>query len=96
MELAHELPQTARIDAFDNSDSQFPAKAWVPPNLHFWIHDCFKPFAEDLLGKFDVVNVRFFVTIVTPQTLPPLIQNLMTLLSTYSKISLLCRNEQYA
>jgi hypothetical protein len=43
----------------------------------------FVPPAE-FLGQYDIVNVRFFVAIVTKATLRQLLQNPITLLSNYT------------
>jgi len=51
MEMAQEVEPTARIDAIDISDAQYPAPGWVPQNIHCSTGDRFEPFAKDRLGR---------------------------------------------
>ncbi|KAI2479983.1 Methyltransferase [Pyrenophora tritici-repentis] len=84
-ELATKLSSpTARIDAFDISDLQFPAPAFRPANVHFHIHNSFQPYADTFLGQFDVVHVRFMMCSVDDANARKLLGQLLTLMSTFS------------
>lgn len=72
---------SARLDGFDISLKQFPPQQWLPSNLHLHTHDAFTPFPEEHLGCYDVIHVRFFVTMLGWDNLPLFIENLRTLLS---------------
>ncbi|KAF2246152.1 S-adenosyl-L-methionine-dependent methyltransferase [Trematosphaeria pertusa] len=78
-ELATELP-SASIYAVDISDEQFPPEKWRTPNVSFAAFDCLKPFPEEYLGRFDVVNVRAWLTIVNDDNKDPVLENFLTLL----------------
>ena len=51
-------------------------------NLH--VHDALKPFPEEFRGIYDVVHVRFFVSVIEKGDLARFIGNLMGLLSELS------------
>jgi len=79
MELSEEL-KLAAIDGFDISSDQYPPKAWRPETVNLIVHDAFKPFAEEYQGVYDVVHVRFLLTLVSSDTIQTLLQNLLKLL----------------
>jgi hypothetical protein len=79
-ELAAKLPQST-IDAFDISPAHFPPEAWRLPNVRFVTHDCFKPFAEEFRGQYDVIHIRFWVCVVNDSIVKPVLDNILTLLS---------------
>lgn len=43
--------------------------------------DIHKPIPEELKGKYDIVNVRLFLTVVRNDDPLPILQNLMDMLS---------------
>jgi hypothetical protein len=79
-EVAASLPN-ASFDAVDISADQFPPESFRPPNVRFWTHNCFEPFADEYLGKFDIVNARFWLCIVNDDVADKLLDNFLTLLS---------------
>jgi hypothetical protein len=83
IEVSRELPPSARLDGFDISPDQYPLKEWLPPNVHLYTHDAFTPFPATYIGQYDVVHLRFFLTLLnTGEKVATLIENLMALLST--------------
>lgn len=70
-----------QIYGFDISDGQFPNAALLPDNVSLKQHDAFKPFGEDLIGQFDLVYIRAFVSIVSPDNIDAFLSNIKTLLS---------------
>jgi SAM-dependent methyltransferase len=81
-ELSAELPDTATVKAFDLSGKQFPPPNWRG-KVDFDIVDCFKPIPEQYQGQFDVVNLRFWLCVVNDDSAEQLLENILTLLSTY-------------
>lgn len=81
IELSGSLLPSARLDGFDISLTQFPPQQWLPSNLHLHTHDVFTPFPDEHLGCYDVIHLRFFVTMLNWDNLSPFIENLRTLLS---------------
>lgn len=79
-ELATTLPE-AVFDAVDISAEQYPPEAFRAPNVSFWTHDCFKPFPKEYLGKFNVVNVKFWLCFINDDVADKVFQNVVTLLS---------------
>jgi hypothetical protein len=80
MQLAQHLPHW-QIDGFDISGDQYPYAAWVSPNISLYEHDAFQPFQSEYHGKYDIVNLRFFMTLLNGQNLNQVLQNVMALLS---------------
>ncbi|KAJ5722102.1 hypothetical protein N7488_000137 [Penicillium malachiteum] len=77
--LAHSLPHW-QIDGFDISGDQYPVAAWLPSNVNLHEHDAFQPFPEKYHGKYDIVNVRFFMTLLDSDKIHQLLRNVMALL----------------
>ncbi len=80
-EVSRQLPAKARIDCFDVSSAQYPHQNWLPTNMYLHVHDAFAPFPSDHIGAYDIVHVRFFVTLVSKDSVDGLVGNLMSLLS---------------
>ncbi|KAJ5769371.1 hypothetical protein N7520_003930 [Penicillium odoratum] len=55
---------TIQMDGYDLSDSQFPHKSFLPNNVSLNILDAFGDVPPDLVGKYDVVHLRFWSCIV--------------------------------
>lgn len=79
-ELTRELPQ-AHIDGFDISDEQYPPENWYGPNVSLSKLDIFKPLPEELKRKYDVVHLRFFMTIASDDNVHIVVKNLKAMLS---------------
>ncbi|KAI1465649.1 uncharacterized protein F4812DRAFT_466098 [Daldinia caldariorum] len=79
-ELSDVFPAHAELHGFDISSNQYPPQEWLPKNVFLHEHDAFKPFAPEYLGSFDVVNLRFFITLLNKENIQPLLSNLITLL----------------
>ncbi|KAF2198221.1 hypothetical protein GQ43DRAFT_443550 [Delitschia confertaspora ATCC 74209] len=80
VELSQTLSPDIQIDAFDVSRAQYPPNEWVPGNVKLHTHDAFLPFPEKHVGRYDVVHVRFFVTLLNPENIQRFIQNVVALL----------------
>ncbi|KUI67225.1 hypothetical protein VM1G_02946 [Cytospora mali] len=79
-ELSDALPADSQLHGFDVSGDQYPPKEWLPKNVSLHEHDAFAPFAPEFLGSFDVVNLRFFITLLNGDNIQRLVRNLKTLL----------------
>ncbi|KAI1170441.1 S-adenosyl-L-methionine-dependent methyltransferase [Nemania sp. FL0916] len=79
-ELSDILPTHSELHGFDISHDQYPPKEWLPKNVVLHTHDAFQPFAPEFLGSFDVVNLRFFITLLSEENIHPLLSNLKSLL----------------
>lgn len=53
----------------------------MPGNLHFHTHDAFSPFPPEHQGKYDVVALRFFLTLTNTEKVALLMENFKALLS---------------
>ena len=81
-ELSRERPQ-ALIDGFDISDLNFSPEEWYGPNVSLSKLDIFKPLPEQLKGKYDVVHLRFFMTVISDDNMHIVMKNLKEMLSEY-------------
>lgn len=90
LELANDLASSAQIDGFDISSAQYPPRAWLGTSVNLITHDAFKPFPQEYLGKYDIVHIRFFATIVNDEDAEPLLDNLIALLSTWQVLQIHC------
>ena len=80
IELSQQLP-SAHITGFDISGAQFPPTAWRPQNVELEEHNVLTPFPERHLGKYHVVHVRFFVTLLSSEDqMRAFVENIMSLL----------------
>lgn len=77
-ELAKTLPADAELVGLDYDTSKFPPS--LPSNITLRQANMYEPFPSDLLGKFDVVNVRLIIFALKVGQGTDLVKNLMTLL----------------
>ncbi len=70
-----------RFDSFDISAAQYPVREWLPSNVHPHTHDAFETFPQKHLGTYDVVYIRFLITLVNSENVTTLVRNVMDLLS---------------
>ncbi|KAI0903410.1 hypothetical protein F4823DRAFT_618674 [Ustulina deusta] len=77
-EIAKTLPPDAELVGLDYDTSKFPSS--LAPNITLRQANMYEPFPSDLLGKFDVVNVRLIVFALKEGQGTELVTNLMTLL----------------
>ena len=80
IDVNRRLP-SVRLDGFDVSVEQFPAKEWLPDNIRLRRLDVLEPISEDLKGKYDLVHVRLFLAVVQNYDPTPIVRNLMDMLS---------------
>lgn len=80
MDVAEDSSLSAEVDAFDVSNKFFPPSAFLPSNIKLRLYDICSPFPEELLGKYDVVHFRLFLTLSTSK-LDQMLENAITLLS---------------
>ncbi len=84
-ELSAALP-SATFTLFDSASWLFPPSHLRPMNTRWIEHDCFSSFPVDCLGRFDIVNVRFWKCRINDDTVDFFFQNLFTLLSMFRPI----------
>ncbi|KAL6804986.1 hypothetical protein GGI42DRAFT_308008 [Trichoderma sp. SZMC 28013] len=79
LSLAEAHPE-ARVEASDISLAQVPAQHWWPANVSFSVLDALQdPLPASLLGRYDVVCLRHFVSL-QPGDPNPLIARLLSML----------------
>jgi len=82
MDVAKIVSETAQLDGFDLSPNCFGAKEWLPKNLTLTGgFDALVSLPEDLRGKYDIVHIRAFASIIKNNNVEPLIKTLLGLLS---------------
>ncbi|MCJ1311616.1 hypothetical protein MMC25_005289 [Agyrium rufum] len=80
LDLLDSVPKSTRLDGFDVQGSQFPAKEWLPPNVHLSQLNAFDELPVDLHGKYDIVNVRYFCCVVQQNDPSAILKNLVKML----------------
>ncbi|KAF2187593.1 hypothetical protein K469DRAFT_704495 [Zopfia rhizophila CBS 207.26] len=65
IDVAENSSPLAEVDGFDISDKFFPPSNWLPKNITLRLQDVFSSFPDELLGKYDVVHFRLFLTLST-------------------------------
>ncbi|KAI0118234.1 S-adenosyl-L-methionine-dependent methyltransferase [Nemania sp. FL0031] len=79
-EIAKTLSPDAELVGLDFDTSKFPAPSSLAPNITLRQANMFEPFPSDLLGEFDVVNIRLIIFALKDGYGTNLVKNLMTLL----------------
>ncbi|TRX93966.1 hypothetical protein FHL15_005044 [Xylaria flabelliformis] len=80
LDIAKTFSPDAELVGIDFDTSKFPSASDLPPNITLRQSNMFEPFPNDLVGKFDVVNVRLIVFALKDGYGIELVRNLMTLL----------------
>ena len=81
MDLARHISPRACIDAIDITLEQCPPQSWLPKNINLIVHDVFKPFPSEMLGKYDIVHAQLLICVIKGNNPREVIGNLMSLLS---------------
>ncbi|KAI1741934.1 hypothetical protein F4680DRAFT_464239 [Xylaria scruposa] len=80
LDIAKTFSPDAELVGIDLDTSKFPSASDLPPNITLRQANMFEPFPNDLIGKFDVVNMRLIVFALKEGYGTELVRNLMTLL----------------
>ena len=72
---------SARLDGFDVSTGQYPPQEWLPDNLSLTIFDVHGDVPEALQGRYDIVHVRLFLTVVRNNDPRPILNKMHRMLS---------------
>lgn len=83
LDLSRSLPNTAQIHGYDISDRLFPPAEWLPSNVTLSTWDALSEVPEHMKGQYDVVHVRFLLTIVANNDPSKLAKNLIEMLSKF-------------
>ena len=83
IELSRDLSDTVTLDGFDISPAQYPPRALLPKLINLHTHTALAPFPQEFLGKYDVVNLRFLITVLDRDRFGTLLGSLTSLLSKY-------------
>ncbi|TGO69544.1 hypothetical protein BELL_0768g00050 [Botrytis elliptica] len=80
LDVAREVPPSARLDGFDISLDQCPPSPWLPANtnLHTW--DVYKEPPKQFQETFDIVHVRLITVAIKNNDPRPVLANLRKLL----------------
>jgi hypothetical protein len=79
-DVSLQLDPAAELVGFETDISQVPPKEWLPANIAVRSWDVFTEVPDDLIGKFDLVNLRLFSFVI--QDDPTLVlRNVIKLLS---------------
>ena len=76
----------ARIDGFDISEEQYPPEEWYGNNVSLCKLAILKPLPERLKGVYDVVHLRFFMTVASDDNVKVVMGNLRDMLSEWNPV----------
>lgn len=72
---------SAQFDGFDISLTQCPPPEWLPSNVSIRKLDILKLLPDELVGQYDIVNVRLFLCVIRNDDPVPVLTNLLKMLS---------------
>ena len=87
VDLQNQLPNSVILDGFDISVFQFPPKEWLPANVRLDQLDVLGEIPQNLRGKYDIVNIRYFACVVKENNVDLVIRNALDMLSMYVILS---------
>ena len=78
------MPPSSELDGFDISDNQYPPRDCLPSNVSLEIGDAMDEPPAHLIGRYDVVHIRLFISLVTHNDPRPLLDHCCKLLSKWA------------
>lgn len=78
----HDKLKDARLDGFDVSFDAAPPSETLPSRVTFRHWDVRDSVPEDLIGTYDIINVRFMSFVLLNDEVPGVVAKLFSLLST--------------
>lgn len=85
-DLSKELDPSAQLVGLDSNTSQAGPPQWLPPNVTVRQWDATAEVPSDLVGQFDIVNLRLFGLVIREDP-APVLRNLIKMLSMYSPVA---------
>lgn len=82
LQVLDELPVNAKVTAFDNALEQFFPRHDLPDRIEIEILDVFAPLPAKYTNYFDVINIKFWKTLVNEDNISTFVNNMMQILST--------------
>ncbi|KAI1392525.1 S-adenosyl-L-methionine-dependent methyltransferase [Hypoxylon trugodes] len=79
-DLGARLPSSVQLDALDVSFHALPPKEWLPQNVTVRHWDVKGDVLDDLVGVYDVVNMRNFVFVIKNDEIKHVLANLLKIL----------------
>ena len=64
IDVSTHLPSSTIHHGFDVSSDQFAPRQSLPENVHLHEQDIFQAWPQTWRGKFDIVNIRFMITLL--------------------------------
>jgi len=78
--VSQSLPQSVQIDGFDISEAQFLPTEWLPANVSLTTLNILESIPEHLVGRYDVVHIRYFGLLIRNGNHRGVLNNLTSLL----------------
>ncbi|KAI0446175.1 hypothetical protein F4803DRAFT_559569 [Xylaria telfairii] len=79
LDVSSQLGPATELVGFDSDISQVPPKEWLPTNVAVRSWDVFTEVPDDLIGQFDLVNLRLFSFVIQDDP-TPVLRNVIKLL----------------
>ena len=84
LDFARQYPQAAQLHGLDISLDQVFDKEWLPSNVNFHFYDIYHEPHDELLDKYDIVNVRHLTLVVKDNDITMVMGNILGMLSTFA------------
>lgn len=81
LDLSSRLPECAQLDGLDISFQATPPPEWLPKNVQLKKWNVKDPVPEDLVGRYDIVHVRYLCLVLSDEEIAFVLQNVTRLLS---------------
>ena len=75
------MPASTHLDGFDISLDAAPPQEWMPANVSLHERDMLQPIPDELVEKYDIVNIRLFMAVVYGRDPEVVAKNFLKLLS---------------
>lgn len=75
------MPESCQFVGLDIDTSQAPPTEWLPSNVSMRQWDVTQEVPADLVGQFDVVQIRLFIFVIKDNDPLPILRNIIKLIS---------------
>ena len=79
LQVARQIP-SAEFEGLDTNLSEAPQQAWCPSNINFRKFDIFAATPEDLIGRYDIINVQYTHLFVRDSNIQDVLPKLVSML----------------
>ena len=79
-QLSEALPSTCKFEGLDINLTQQPPSSWLQSNVSFRYLDIQAELPDDLVERYDLINVQFTQAFTSDESFPPMLQSIVKML----------------